>query len=359
MRINTILPALGHSGGVQMATEYLNYFVEQGNDVVCYVPFTGAYYGWKKFLFPKAIYRLLNSKDLQGKWIQNKFVIKFVPYINNLWVRNADVTIATSWLTSYWVYKLNRQKGKKVYFIQDYEVWGSSKENLLVRKSYNLPFDLRISVSTMLHDRLLKENNVSSTIICNGIKSKYIRETKKQFINKKLVIGFPYRERRGEKKDIKNCDFALKALKKYTSLSNVEVRAFGFNKPQNWDDKFSFLTNPLREDLFNWYDYVDIFYVPSLYEGWGLPAMEAMARGCVVLAADTGCFKEFGKDKNNFYELDNMKSKEELFQALNNLINNQNLREKISLNAISTVKGYSFEREAKLFLSSLIKLYKS
>ena len=44
MRINLILPAAGHSGGVQMAIDYLNFFAQNGNDVMCYVPFTGAYY---------------------------------------------------------------------------------------------------------------------------------------------------------------------------------------------------------------------------------------------------------------------------------------------------------------------------
>ncbi|MEE6663867.1 hypothetical protein PS413_09625, partial [Limosilactobacillus fermentum] len=44
---------------------------------------------------------ILGPKDLQGKWISHKINIKFVPYINNLYVRDADITIATSWLTSY------------------------------------------------------------------------------------------------------------------------------------------------------------------------------------------------------------------------------------------------------------------
>ena len=148
MRINMVLPGIGHSGGVQMAIDYLNYFAQKDNDVVCYVPFTGAYYGWKRMLFPKAIYRIINSEDLQGKWISHKINIKFVPYINNLHVRDADITIATSWLTSYWVYNLKPQKGAKVYFIQDFETWGNDSENKKVKASYQLPYDLRISVST-------------------------------------------------------------------------------------------------------------------------------------------------------------------------------------------------------------------
>lgn len=351
-----ILPALGHSGGVQMATEYLNYFVEQGNDVVCYVPFTGAYYGWKKFLFPKAIYRLLNSKDLQGKWIQNKFVIKFVPYINNLWVRNADVTIATSWLTSYWVYKLNSSKGKKIYFIQGYETWGSDKENQLVRNSYQLPFDLRISVSTQLHDKLLKEDKSNSLVICNGIKKEYIKDSITKRKRSRFTIGFPYREFSGESIDIKNTNFALRALKKYSTINKINIKTFGFKKPQYWDSNIEFLEDPSRRQLFDWYSNVNVFYVPSLYEGWGLPAMEAMSSGCVVLAANTGCIKEFGTHKSNCYKLWNMKDQEELFSALDDLLKHHELMEEISANAMQTVKNYSFEKQANLFLSNLENL---
>lgn len=352
MKINMILPALGHSGGVQMAADYLNYFTEQNNDVVCYVPFTGAYYGWKKFLFPKAIYRLLKSKDLQGKWINNKFTIKFIPYINNLWVRNADITIATSWLTSYWVYKLNSLKGKKVYFIQGYETWGNDKENQKVKGSYSLPFDLRVSVSTQLHDKLLREHNSESQVICNGIKKEHIKKTVKKF-NNSIVIGFPYRDTRGEGIDIKNSKFALKALKQYLTVNRVKIKVYGLKKPKQWDKKIVFLENPSRKQLFNWYDNVDIFYVPSLYEGWGLPAMEAMARGCIVVAYNTGCIYEYGKDKVNCFKLKNMQSTTELFNTLDRIIASNELRNKISNNAMRTISEYSFEKQAKLFLDKL------
>lgn len=356
MKINMILPALGHSGGVQMATDYLNYFVEQGNDVVCYVPFTGAYYGWKKILFPKAIYRLLKSKDLQGKWIKNKFVIKFIPYINNLWIRDADITIATSWLTSYWLYRLNSLKGKKVYFIQDYETWGDNKENQIVRKSYRLPFDLRVTVSTQLHDKLLKKDSSNSQIICNGIKKEYIKKTITDKTFEKMTIGLPYREIRGESNDIKNSRFAIKALEDYIVNNRVCLKTYGFNKPRKWNNNISFLENPSREQLFNWYDNIDIFYVPSLYEGWGLPAMEAMARGCVVIASDTGCIREFGKHLINCYKISDMTSRKELFKGLDMLIQSDELRKRISKNALKTVKNYTFELEAKRFLRLLDKL---
>ena len=98
MKINLILPGAGNCGGVRVAFEYMNALTEYGHDVVCYVPACGSYVGWKKILFPKAIIRLICSHDLQGRWFEKRFDLKFPFIISNFTVRDADVTIATSQL---------------------------------------------------------------------------------------------------------------------------------------------------------------------------------------------------------------------------------------------------------------------
>ncbi len=45
-------------------------------------------------------------------------------------------------------------------------------------------------------------------------------------------------------------------------------------------------------DLADWYRAADVFVFPSLYEGFGLPPIEAMACGCPVLAAPRGAVSE-------------------------------------------------------------------
>jgi glycosyltransferase involved in cell wall biosynthesis len=349
VKINLVLPGAGNSGGVKVAFMYLNYLSKNGHDVICYVPSSGAYYGWKRILFLKSIYRIAKSDDLQGKWFNKKFNLKFVPLISNNSVRNADITIATSWLTSYWVEKLNKNKGKKAYFIQDYETWGSDKQNMLVRKSYKLPFDLKISVSKQLKIKLERSDNCSSLVVVNGIQSKYIRNDLKLLKKKNLIIGMPYRSA-GRGKDIKNCKMGLKVLQKIKdSRQNLILKTFGFKKPKLWEDNIDFLENPSRSDLIKWYDTVDIFYVPSLYEGWGLPAMEAMARGCAVVAGNNGCIYEFGKDRINCLVLKDPSNEYETFNCIKLAVDNAVLRNKLRVNAIKTIKNYTFEESASKF----------
>lgn len=344
MKINMILPGLNHSGGTQVALKYLNYFVDKGADVVCYVPI--------KTLILTGI-----TSDSLGKWFKNKFKIKFVPVVNDFTVRDADIVIATSWITSYWVANLLIRKGKKVYFIQDYETWYSETKNQKVRETYHLKMDMRISVSSALQKKLLKLDDCKSKVICNGIEESFL--VKKGFIKgdgNRIVIGMPYRQEKGTS-NVKNCKFGISVVKKIMQKNpNVYFKMFGFRRPKYLSKRTTFLENPSRIDLMKWYDTVDIFYVPSLYEGWGLPVMEAMARGCAVVASDSGCLNEFGINGTNCLKLQNMQSTNEAIQTMQRLINDRRMRNKVGKSALMTVENYTFEKSATMFWNELKQL---
>ena len=206
MKINWILPELSKSGGVRVALQYANKLSDMGHDVVCYVPQSGLHYGWKKIFFLKDVIKMRTRDELRGKWFDNRFRFEFPLWINDRSVRNADVTIATSWITSYWVNRLH--KGKKLYFIQDFETWGNSKINAAVLKSYKLPFDDFIVVSSALHNRLLETVGTDTKVVCNGIEEIFLSDIPKPInLNGDVVVGMPYRENRGD--DIKTVRLEL------------------------------------------------------------------------------------------------------------------------------------------------------
>ena len=52
-----------------------------------------------------------------------------------------------------------------------------------------------------------------------------------------------------------------------------------------------------QSQLQAYYDKIHVLLIPSRSEGFGLTAIEGMARGCVVIASKTGGLSEIVKDK--------------------------------------------------------------
>ena len=57
-----------------------------------------------------------------------------------------------------------------------------------------------------------------------------------------------------------------------------------------------------REDLVALYQSADVFVFPSLYEGFGLPVLEAMAAGTPVIATDRASIPEIGGDSIVYFD---------------------------------------------------------
>lgn len=64
-------------------------------------------------------------------------------------------------------------------------------------------------------------------------------------------------------------------------------------------DKVSFAGRQSQEKLQNFYDKIDILLMPSRSEGFGLTAIEGMARGCILVASDTGGLSEVIRDNTD------------------------------------------------------------
>jgi glycosyltransferase involved in cell wall biosynthesis len=79
------------------------------------------------------------------------------------------------------------------------------------------------------------------------------------------------------------------------------------------------------------------YVFPSKYEGFGLPPLEAMSRGCPVISSNSTCLPEVLGDAALFFDPDDGA---QLKNQINNLINSENLRQDL------IAKGY---KRAKLY----------
>lgn len=87
----------------------------------------------------------------------------------------------------------------------------------------------------------------------------------------------------------------------------------------------------------------EIFVFPSLYEGFGLPLIEAMASETPVVCSDIECFKEVAGKGARFYEAGNEK---ELQKALFEVIMSADIKKKLIKEGKENAQKYSWEKTA-------------
>lgn len=69
----------------------------------------------------------------------------------------------------------------------------------------------------------------------------------------------------------------------------------------NLQDKVIFTNYVAEEDLPVLYTMAELFVFPSIYEGWGIPPLEALACGCKVLASDAASIPEACGNKVEYF----------------------------------------------------------
>jgi glycosyltransferase involved in cell wall biosynthesis len=84
--------------------------------------------------------------------------------------------------------------------------------------------------------------------------------------------------------------------------------------------------------------------VPSLYEGFGLPVLEAMARGKVVVAARTSSLPEVGGDAAVYFHAN--ATAEDVAGALKPALTDEALRKELARAARARAAKFTWDRTA-------------
>jgi glycosyltransferase involved in cell wall biosynthesis len=104
------------------------------------------------------------------------------------------------------------------------------------------------------------------------------------------------------------------------------------------------------------YNGCDAFVYPSLYEGFGLPPLEAMNCGTPVITSNLTSIPEVVGDAGILIDPYN---EEELKNSIMRLLNDEKLREEYSIKGLIRAKNFSWENTAKKTLEVYKKVYES
>jgi glycosyltransferase involved in cell wall biosynthesis len=124
----------------------------------------------------------------------------------------------------------------------------------------------------------------------------------------------------------------------------------------NLKEEVIFLGHVPPEELPKFYNAADLFVYPSLYAGFGLPPLEAMACGTPVITSNTSSFPEVVGDAGIMV---NPFDVTELTKAMFEILTKENLRENLIKKGLERAKMFSWEKSAKETLEVYKKLARS
>lgn len=350
MQINFVLPAMGNSGGIDVVYKYATLLREEGHTVTIYKEIIGRnMHRYKSRIknWVHCIYCTVKSMITLKK--NKREYDKYVLSINNLFMKDADAVIATSWPSAYRVNKLNKDKGKKFYFIQDFEIWDNEE---YVKETYKLPLN-KIVISSWINQRMREELDIGPfPIVFNGLDTDMYHNTGKRKEDTS-EINFLMLNHILPKKGVKNgLEVFQKVKKKY---KNCKLRMFGMCDNSNLPDDVEYYQNPTKQKLLDLYSNSDIFIFPSLEEGWGLTPLEAMACGCVVVGTNTGFVLDLGQHENNMM-ISTPNNVDEMVENVEQLIMDTELMKKIQKNSIETIRQLEWKQSVQKLISSIERL---
>ncbi|MFC1876753.1 glycosyltransferase family 4 protein [Thermodesulfobacteriota bacterium] len=224
--------------------------------------------------------------------IEHKVLESFRPITKND-VPDADVVIATLWMTAEWINAFDNSKGLKFYFIQGYELFQNQSIER-IKSTYKLPLK-KIVVSKWLMDIMIEEyEDKEVSLVPNSVDYNIFNAPERER-QSTLTIGFMY-----SPLPFKGCDIIFDALKTAREkIPRIKIIAFGAKKPISQmplPASTEFYYRPPQEKLRQIYSLCDIWLFGSRSEGFGLPILEALACRTPVIATPAGAAPELLSD---------------------------------------------------------------
>jgi glycosyltransferase involved in cell wall biosynthesis len=99
-----------------------------------------------------------------------------------------------------------------------------------------------------------------------------------------------------------------------------------------------------REELPHWYNAADLFIYPSLYEGFGLPPLEAMACGTPVITSNLSSLPEVVGEAGILVNPDSV---EEIAEAMHRVLTDNNLQAEMSGKGLNRAREFSWKKAAQ------------
>ena len=351
MKINFIVPSIKTGGGYRVIQEIANK-LSGDNEVIIHC----------------------SNDGTSNTFILNRKVTikKYGPQITNKFARMFNML--------YMLYKLKNEKNcfvsgtvlfpflrifKNVYYYMQADDYRLFDDKSLLKNNFLL---------WVYHTALrfaYKYTNVKIIFNSQWTYAQYTKMTEQKFQMKKILLpGINhevfYRRKKIEKniltigtvkrkQAMKGFSDFLAAVGKIEKKYKIEVL---IACPEKFDEihhkHWSFINPKSDQEMGDFYRKCDIFISTSLWEGFGLTALEAMSCGVAVITSDNGGCREYTIEHNNCL-MYAPGDQSELCKKIEILIKDTEKRNLIAQNGYETSQSFSWEKMAKQFIDILEK----
>lgn len=317
-------------------------------------------------------------------------------FSNNYYIRKRDVSTHISSLPfNFKIFnktlpQFNRYFSKRAILKQEFDVFHPTSYALyFLDKLQNKPFVVTVhDMISEIYDKNNDINKIKRELVLKANKIIAISEnTKKDILSfipideKKIDVVYhgntlvddgvcliehtkninPYFLYVGGRQQYKNFEFLLKAFSIISHKYQVSLICTGSNFTPNEMELLHkyHIENVVKasiiksdREMCQLYKNAISFIYPSLYEGFGMPILEAFACKCPVLLSDTSCFPEIAQDAGLYFSPFNLDS---LIHSMEKILLDDSLKRVLIKKGQEREKQFSWNAAAK----QTLEVYKS
>lgn len=368
MRIAYLFNALGKTGGYLAIYNFMDHLLKRGYEIFVITPHGN--FKWE----PGMATEILGTDDKASHKILKGYIKSAIETVSGEggkenvrttyelkrctrdicqnWLP-ADVTVSTYCLTAFAGYWLADQT-LPLYHMQHFEevFFKQPLGRKLARATYHLPL-VQMANSEWLAGIMRRSFGKNPYILNPGIDTKTFTphlDLKEKYKDKKEWTVASYIDESRDWKGFCDAVAAMKLVRSSCAKRGITVhwKLFGLHQPQKeYDTEFEYVGKIFGQELSQFYSSADIVFIPSWYESFPLPPIEAMASGSVVVTTRYGT-EDYAIDGQNAHVCLPRKP-QDMAEKIISAIENPNISQSLAQNALSTALEFTWERRTDIY----------
>lgn len=251
-----------------------------------------------------------------------------------------------------------------------------SLQKLALKNCKHILTDSNSSKNDISNYLNIKKEKISAIYLAVGDEFKVLSDTKLLHIKRKYNLPNQFLLYVGDANWTKNLPFLIEGFNKLIKQPNLGglklillggvflKKVEGINHPEleslklvnrlinkfNLEDKVIKPGNLSVEELAGFYNLATVYIQPSLYEGFGLPVLEAFSSGTPVVCSNSGSLPEIGGNAAVYFSPNDLK---QFISIVAEVLQNNSLQNKLSKLGIFQAEKFSWKK----FMEHMKEIY--